>query len=43
MSLKASGLGLQHFARSIGDVGRNDEDGYFWIIGRTDDILFCDG
>ncbi|XP_078364359.1 acyl-coenzyme A synthetase ACSM4, mitochondrial-like [Oculina patagonica] len=26
-----------------GDVGRKDEDGYFWIIGRTDDILFCDG
>ena len=27
----------------IGDLGRMDEDGYFWIFGRTDDVLIIDG
>ncbi|XP_027036795.1 acyl-coenzyme A synthetase ACSM4, mitochondrial-like isoform X2 [Pocillopora damicornis] len=26
-----------------GDLGRMDEDGYFWIFGRTDDVLIIDG
>lgn len=27
----------------IGDLGRMDEDSYFWIVGRTDDVLIIDG
>lgn len=27
----------------IGDLGRMDVDGYFWIVGRTDDVLIIDG
>ena len=27
----------------LGDVGFKDEDGYFWILGRTDDIIFVNG
>ncbi|XP_020612223.1 acyl-coenzyme A synthetase ACSM3, mitochondrial-like isoform X1 [Orbicella faveolata] len=26
-----------------GDLGYKDEDGYFWIVGRTDDIIFVNG
>ncbi|XP_068721631.1 acyl-coenzyme A synthetase ACSM4, mitochondrial-like isoform X2 [Montipora capricornis] len=26
-----------------GDIGFKDEDGYFWILGRTDDIIFVNG
>ncbi|XP_066020634.1 acyl-coenzyme A synthetase ACSM4, mitochondrial-like isoform X2 [Pocillopora verrucosa] len=26
-----------------GDLGRMDEDSYFWIVGRTDDVLIIDG
>jgi acetyl-CoA synthetase len=28
---------------SVGDAARRDEDGYFWIIGRTDDVLNVSG
>ena len=24
---------------SLGDLGRRDVDGYFWIVGRADDIV----
>ncbi len=27
----------------VGDAARRDEDGYFWIIGRTDDVLNVSG
>ncbi|PFX20990.1 Acyl-coenzyme A synthetase ACSM4, mitochondrial [Stylophora pistillata] len=26
-----------------GDLGRMDRDGYFWIVGRTDDVFIIDG
>jgi len=28
---------------TVGDAARVDEDGYFWIIGRTDDVLNVSG
>ena len=28
---------------SVGDAARRDEDGYYWIIGRTDDVLNVSG
>ena len=28
---------------AVGDAARKDEDGYFWIIGRTDDVLNVSG
>jgi len=28
---------------AVGDAARVDEDGYFWIIGRTDDVLNVSG
>jgi acetyl-CoA synthetase len=28
---------------SVGDAARRDGDGYFWIIGRTDDVLNVSG
>jgi acetyl-CoA synthetase len=28
---------------SVGDAARKDEDGYFWIIGRIDDVLNVSG
>jgi acetyl-CoA synthetase len=28
---------------AVGDAARCDEDGYFWIIGRTDDVLNVSG
>jgi acetyl-CoA synthetase len=28
---------------TVGDAGRRDEDGYFWIIGRIDDVLNVSG
>jgi acetyl-CoA synthetase len=28
---------------TVGDAARLDEDGYFWIIGRTDDVLNVSG
>src|SRR5215208_4637708 len=28
---------------AVGDAARRDEDGYFWIIGRTDDVLNVSG
>ena len=34
------------FARdtyAVGDAARRDEDGYFWIIGRVDDVLNVSG
>jgi acetyl-CoA synthetase len=27
----------------VGDAGRKDEDGYFWIIGRIDDVVNVSG
>jgi acetyl-CoA synthetase len=27
----------------VGDAARKDEDGYFWIIGRTDDVINVSG
>ncbi|MDQ2760561.1 MAG: acetate--CoA ligase [Actinomycetota bacterium] len=27
----------------VGDAARKDEDGYFWIIGRTDDVVNVSG
>src|SRR3954452_16183480 len=27
----------------VGDAGRRDEDGYFWIIGRIDDVINVSG
>jgi acetyl-CoA synthetase len=27
----------------VGDAARRDEDGYFWIIGRTDDVVNVSG
>jgi acetyl-CoA synthetase len=27
----------------VGDAARRDDDGYFWIIGRTDDVLNVSG
>ena len=27
----------------VGDAARRDEDGYFWIIGRTDDVINVSG
>ena len=26
-----------------GDAARRDEDGYFWVIGRTDDVINVSG
>jgi acetyl-CoA synthetase len=28
---------------TVGDAARRDDDGYFWIIGRTDDVLNVSG
>ena len=27
----------------VGDAARKDEDGYFWVIGRVDDVLNVSG
>ena len=27
----------------VGDAARRDEDGYFWIIGRVDDVVNVSG
>ncbi len=27
----------------VGDAARKDEDGYYWIIGRTDDVIKVSG
>jgi acetyl-CoA synthetase len=27
----------------VGDAGRRDEDGYFWIVGRVDDVVNVSG
>jgi acetyl-CoA synthetase len=27
----------------VGDAGRRDEDGYFWIVGRIDDVINVSG
>src|SRR5689334_19717881 len=27
----------------VGDAARVDEDGYFWIVGRTDDVINVSG
>ena len=27
----------------VGDAARRDEDGYFWVIGRVDDVLNVSG
>src|SRR3954453_9946760 len=27
----------------VGDAARRDKDGYFWIIGRTDDVINVSG
>ena len=27
----------------LGDLGYKDDDGYFWIVGRTDGIIFVNG
>ena len=27
----------------VGDAARKDSDGYFWIIGRTDDVINVSG
>jgi acetyl-CoA synthetase len=27
----------------VGDAARRDEDGYFWILGRTDDVINVSG
>ena len=27
----------------VGDAARRDEDGYFWIIGRIDDVVNVSG
>ena len=27
----------------MGDAARNDEDGYFWIVGRVDDVINVSG
>ena len=29
--------------RGAGDAAKRDEDGYFWIIGRTDDVIKVSG
>jgi acetyl-CoA synthetase len=28
---------------NVGDAARRDEDGYFWVIGRTDDVINVSG
>ncbi|MEM1251767.1 MAG: acetate--CoA ligase [Cyanobacteria bacterium P01_H01_bin.21] len=32
-----------HYVYFAGDGARKDEDGYFWIMGRTDDVLNVSG
>ena len=27
----------------VGDAARSDEDGYFWVVGRTDDVINVSG
>ena len=27
----------------VGDAARRDEDGYFWIVGRIDDVINVSG
>src|SRR5436309_1873893 len=27
----------------VGDAARQDEDGYFWLVGRVDDVLNVSG
>jgi len=27
----------------VGDAGRRDEDGYFWVVGRVDDVVNVSG
>ena len=27
----------------VGDAARIDEDGYFWLMGRVDDVIFAQG
>ena len=27
----------------VGDASRQDEDGYFWVIGRVDDVINVSG
>lgn len=26
-----------------GDLGKKDEQGYFWFVGRSDDVIKCSG
>ena len=28
---------------TVGDAARRDEDGYFWIVGRLDDVINVSG
>ncbi|MDY0313393.1 MAG: hypothetical protein RBR20_14850, partial [Desulfobacterales bacterium] len=33
--------GISYFF--IGDLGRTDEDGYFWYVARRDDVITSSG
>ena len=33
---------LKYLVCLTGDLGRMDAEGYFWIVGRADDIIFYD-
>jgi acetyl-CoA synthetase len=32
-----------HYLYFAGDGARRDEDGYFWVMGRVDDVLSVSG
>ena len=32
-----------HDVYLVGDAARRDEDGYFWIVGRIDDVINVSG
>ena len=38
--LRASSAARRYF---VGDAARQDEDGYFWVIGRVDDVINVSG
>ena len=42
-SSRPTGRRSERTIYTVGDAARKDEDGYFWIIGRTDDVLNVSG
>src|SRR6185437_2130793 len=39
----SAGTPLPGLEAGVGDAGRRDEDGYFWVVGRVDDVVNVSG